>query len=422
LDAEGRTVVRAKDGAFTIPPAPDDWIGSDWSLHYLQVECGADLKLGAALTSLLGELLTDLEYLRPEPSDGLDLAALAEAYFKTRPTHRGIATGGSFAFDVPAETPAVWGTGEKALWAEGEGAMIFGPQGARKTTNALAVALGLIGAPGFDQLWDLPVKPLPEGEKVLYLALDRPRQIARALRRMVAQTPELRELMDERLIVWRGPLPVNVLKTPTALAAWATAQGATAVIIDSYKDVAGALSNEEVAAALNTAVQECLAEGIQVLILHHPRKANADNRKPDKLDDVHGSGNLTRGLGSVIVLWAQPGEPLVSMMHVKQPAEPVGPLALLHDEKTGRATVLKLETSPGKGGEREKAIIAKYMASGGVGTVFGLADFEEATFGSENSIRNALQLLTGRGLLEYREGGGSEKSTWTMIPPLGAGK
>jgi hypothetical protein len=54
---------------------------------------------------------------------------------------------------------------------------------------------------------------------------------------------------------------------------------------------------------------------------------------------VYGSTWLTSGLGSVIVLDGKPGDPTVELRHLKQPAEPVGPLTLRHDHTAG-VTVL----------------------------------------------------------------------------------
>jgi hypothetical protein len=56
-----------------------------------------------------------------------------------------LAPAGNFALDEPAVIPAVWGDGERVLWAEGEGMMIAGPQGTGKTTLAQQLVLRRIG-------------------------------------------------------------------------------------------------------------------------------------------------------------------------------------------------------------------------------------------------------------------------------------
>src|SRR4029453_5258011 len=43
-----------------------------------------------------------------------------------------------------------------------------------------------------------------------------------------------------------------------------------------------------------------------------------------------------RSARRVIVLDGEPGDPTVELRHLKQPAEPVGPLTLRHDHSAGR--------------------------------------------------------------------------------------
>jgi hypothetical protein len=71
-----------------------------------------------------------------------------------------IRLGGDFILDEPEIVPAVWGTGERVLWAEGEGIMITGHQGVGKTTVAQQLVLHRIGlrAGGF---LGLPVTKRP---------------------------------------------------------------------------------------------------------------------------------------------------------------------------------------------------------------------------------------------------------------------
>jgi RecA-family ATPase len=217
--------------------------------------------------------------------------------------------------------------------------MITGPQGTGKTTVAGNLALGLAGIPGFEELFGHSVKALARGKRVLYLALDLPQQIARCLRRMAAALPEdEQEILAQRMLVQQGgDLPFDLLREPKAIASWAEQLEAGALIVDSTKDLAHELSDEKVAASVNESIQACIVADIEVLLLHHNRKANSDNKSPRKLDDVHGSGNLTRGLGSVVCLWGEPGGEEIQLLHLKQPAEVVGPLVVSHDRETGRA-------------------------------------------------------------------------------------
>ena len=86
--------------------------------------------------------------------------------------------GGAFILDIPDKVPSIWGEGESVLWADGEALTICGPAGVGKTTlTGQVIRARLVGG----DVLDLPVTPT--SSKVLYLAMDRPRQIARALRR-----------------------------------------------------------------------------------------------------------------------------------------------------------------------------------------------------------------------------------------------
>ena len=48
---------------------------------------------------------------------------------------------------------------------------------------------------------------------------------------------------------------------------------------------------------------------------------------------------ITAGAGSVVLLWRQPGDAIIELVHLKQPAEEVGPLRFLHEQETGSVTI-----------------------------------------------------------------------------------
>jgi replicative DNA helicase len=248
-------------------------------------------------------------------------------------SHR-VQGGGSFVFDVPAETPAIWGQGQQVAWAKGEALMICGPAGVGKTTVANQLVAARLGLDCL-HLLGLPVRP---GErKLLYLAMDRPPQIARAMARLFK--PEHREVLAQRLVVWRGPPPYDLATRPETLLKLCEMADADTVVVDSLKDAAVGLTKDEVGAGYNRARQRALAAGVEVLELHHQRKANSDNKRPEKLDDVYGSVWLPAGAGSVIVLWGEAGDPVVELSHLKQPAEQLGPWRVVHDHLAGRTEV-----------------------------------------------------------------------------------
>lgn len=238
--------------------------------------------------------------------------------------------GATFIFDMPADPVPVWGHGQAVLWAEGEAVMIYGGSGVGKTTLAGQLVRALIF--GGDVL-GYPVEPA--GARVLYLAMDRPRQAARSLARQFR--PAERVTVSERLVVWQGPPPADLAREPELLAQLCRDAGASHVIVDSLKDAAVGLVDDSVGAGYNRARQHALADGVQVCELHHQVKARQDG--PKGIDAVYGSTWITAGAGSVIHLAGDPGDPVVKLRHLKQPAAEVGPLEVIHDHAAGKSRV-----------------------------------------------------------------------------------
>jgi len=239
---------------------------------------------------------------------------------------------GSFLLDLPPNPPAVWGEGETVLWAQGEALMIAALPGLGKTTIAAQLVRARLGLDA--SLFDLPVM---EGKRVLYLAGDRPQQIGRALLRAFDRT-ELAEIGDRLVLGW-GPPPADVAKRPELLAELCHSAQADTLVVDSLKDTAIKLTDDEVGASYNRARQLAIVAGVEVLELHHLVKRNAEGKAPSSLADVYGSAWLTAGAGSVVVLTGDPGDPVVRALHLKQPREPWGPAWISHDHAKGRSTV-----------------------------------------------------------------------------------
>lgn len=242
---------------------------------------------------------------------------------------------GSWILDVPANPPAIWGKDSEVLWAAGEPCLITGPPGVGKTTLTGQLVRARLGLDWEPTVLGWPVEPDTHG-KVLYLASDRPQQIRRALAR--GFTEDDREQLDERFTVWAGPPPSDLAKDTSTLTRLAQAAGATTVILDSLKDMAIGLSDDEVGAGLNQAIQLALADGIDVLALHHQRKGT-DGKRPKSLEDLYGSTWIAAGAGSILLLWGAAGDPIVELHHLKQPSSDVGPLKIEHDHHHGTSTV-----------------------------------------------------------------------------------
>lgn len=240
-------------------------------------------------------------------------------------------TGGAFIHDEPEGVTSLWGTADRSLWADGEALIICGPQGVGKTTLASNVVSALIADRPADVL-GVTVRP---AARTLYLAMDRPRQAARALRRQLGHYS--RDHLDDRMAFWKGPPPHDLAKNTRMLTELAEAAQADVVIVDSLKDAAIGLSDDEVGAGWNRARQALLASGRNILELHHIKKISGD-KKPD-IADVYGSTWITSGAGSVILLNGNPGDAVVRFHHVKQPVEELGPWMLLHEQETGCMTI-----------------------------------------------------------------------------------
>lgn len=240
---------------------------------------------------------------------------------------------GGCILDVPAVPDAVWGDGEDLLWAVGQSLIIAGPDGTGKTTvagNLIQARLGL----GSGTVLGLPVTP--GNRSVLVLAMDRPQQAMAALARLFTEAN--RDVLNARLRVWRGPPPQDLARDPSMLARLCALADADTCVVDSLKDAAIKLSDDEAGAGWNRARQLAIEGGTQLLELHHPRKAQGDNKKPRALDDLYGSRWIPAGAGSVISLWGQAGDPVVEMSHLKPVVAPCGPWQVTIHGESGRVT------------------------------------------------------------------------------------
>ncbi|MCW1823160.1 AAA family ATPase [Mycobacterium senegalense] len=308
--------------------------------------------------------------------------------------------GGSFIHSIPDATPAVWGSGEEVLWAEGEGLIVAGPQGVGKSTLAGNLVAAMISGA---EVLGYPVKKV---DRILYLAMDRPKQIARALRRQLGEVPE--DELAQRLVVWQGPPPEDLAAHPERLLAMAEKSKANVVIVDSLKDAALGLSSDEVGAGWNRARQTVLAAGIDVLELHHDRKAN-DTTAP-AIEKLYGSVWITSGAGSVIHLGGEPGDPIVRLSHLKQPATEVGPFDINHDGTSGTMEI-----------HDATDLVAMARQPGGVTAstaATALFETEKPTKAEREKARRRLEKLKGEGLVSAVTTGGATMYTALSYTPF----
>lgn len=243
--------------------------------------------------------------------------------------------GAAFILDAPAEMEARWGNGSAVAWARGESCMIVGPPGVGKTTLAGQLLAALVGID--THVLGMPVQP---ARRVLYLAMDRPRQVRRAMARYFNETH--RTILAARAVFHEGPLATGIDKVPDLLVQLARKHDCDLIVVDSLKDAAVRLTDDEVGGNVNRAIQLALVEGIDVLVLHHQTKHGAGGEgKPTSLANVYGSAWITAGAGSVFLLWGEPGSELVELRHLKQPADPIGPWHLEHDHHHGTTRIAR---------------------------------------------------------------------------------
>jgi hypothetical protein len=239
---------------------------------------------------------------------------------------------GTFLLDQPPVPPAVWGVGDSILWAEDEALVIAGPDGTGKTTLAGELVKARLSG---GQVLDLPVAA--GKRRVLYLAMDRPSQSARALGRLFSV--EDKAVLEDRLRIWKGPPPKDLARDPELLIHLCELADADTLFVDSLKDAVMRLSEDDAGAMWNRARQMVIMTGVQVCELHHTRKTGqGTDRIPARLDDLYGSRWITAGAGSVVCLWGNAGDLTVQFRHLKPVVVRAGPKTLIIDPETHRVT------------------------------------------------------------------------------------
>jgi hypothetical protein len=220
--------------------------------------------------------------------------------------------------------PALWGSGFDVLWSAGEPLVIEAAKGVGKTTLAGLLVRGqLLGG----DVLGYPVRKLPEGQRILYLALDRPDQIKRSMARQFSPS-QLTEL-DERVVFWQGALPADAAENTRVYVDLCDYNQTDIVYVDSLKDAVRGLSEDRATGYYQEGRTRLLASGRQLVELHHLTKSGDD----------YGSVWLHAGAGSVLRMSGRAGGPSSVLTHVKQPAHHVGPLKIKHDRDRGEMNV-----------------------------------------------------------------------------------
>jgi hypothetical protein len=300
----------------------------------------------------------------------------------------------------------LWGDQVDALVPRLQPTLIVGETGAGKTTLAHHIILGAIGVPTFADVLGWPVRELSEGERVLYLASDRPDQARLALLRYFTPATEQGwRLLEERLRVWRGPPPATLAKSPGLLLEMAEATGAALVVVDSTKDMADKLSDDNVGSAINQAHQFVVASGRDMIALHHPRKRGRDHADTrPTLDDVYGSSWLSAGAGSVLFLIDEPLS--TEVLQLKTPNGRESNFRFRMDPATGTLAVANDDILAAVGAGGTAGISTRQVAI----AVLGVPDPSEAQV---ERIRRRLKVLQVSGVIDTT---GAGRTTRWVVP------
>lgn len=233
----------------------------------------------------------------------------------------------------------LWGVGSNALMAPGQGSMVFGTDGAGKSSIMQQIVFARLGLAD-DEVLGFPV--VQSDQPVLYLALDRPEQIRRSIARMVDLTdPAVRDRLKRKLVVWRGALPFHCDLDPKGFADWLLQIGGDdlgMVVADSVKDMVSSCTEDSAGMGFNDTVQHMVTRGVEFGCCHHNRKPNATNARPRKLADVYGSRWITAGLGSVLNIWKLDDQRR-ELTQLKTPyGNPIQPVEYTDDYGSGLST------------------------------------------------------------------------------------
>lgn len=256
--------------------------------------------------------------------------------------------GNDFIFTSSGKKEAIWGQDAEILWVAGEPLLIAASPGIGKTTIAQQLCLGMIGVRPAELL-GYPIRQLADDQRVLYVAADRPAQARRSFRRMV--TPKDAVVLGDHLKVWNGPIDISQIRSVAREAK------AEVVFIDSLASVAGGdLSQDGPGMVVYHALQDLVASGYEVCVLHHNRKRGGQDATWRGLDEVYGSRWITAVPGSVLYLQGEQGEDTATLRHLKMPLAPVGPIELYHEHANGRTIRYDEKGMPGPTNEEREAI------------------------------------------------------------------
>lgn len=263
------------------------------------------------------------------------------------------------------------GSGDRCLWGDsfadrillprGESLGIVAREGCGKSTIAAQIARAALGGvnPIDGQPWKVlgyPIEPLPDDEHVVYLALDRPRQLVGLLRPMFEDQPAS---VRSRLITVRAPALEAVKAGRAHFLEWLAKQldgrKPGLIVVDSLKDVMVNLSSAEEAGQWHAIRTSLTGElDCSVIELHHMKKKPEDAGN----DAVFGSALISAGLGSIIQIHGRPGDDTFLVEQTKMPAVQIEPLRIKHHYGKGDDGLWWTEISGSVTDDLETAMMA----------------------------------------------------------------
>ena len=151
-------------------------------------------------------------------------------------------------------------------------------------------------------------------------------------------TPDQHAELRRRVKVWRGPPERDLARHPEDLLAIARSVHADGIIVDSLKDAAIGLTDDEVGAGWNRAERTASPWTSRSSSITTSARDSRDRsqRRSTTCTALPGSRPAPVRL---CCGWGSPGDAVVELVHLKQPVATVGPLKIEHDHRSGTSVV-----------------------------------------------------------------------------------
>lgn len=338
------------------------------------------LLAGAMINTQLG---VDMDSIYSDSGECKDCSAtLTEPHKSFCPHKAKLNVDGGLFYNVDvfaalaADRVPVWGDDDTVMWAEGEYMLLCGDTGVGKTTMGVQLIAARAGLT--DTFLGFPVA---EGKRSLWLHADRPYQLQQMLRDVFTED-ELASMSD-RFVVASGipdeKLYGNFKIDEKHYYNLARQVEADTLVIDSLFNVVSDPNDFAVAKQFTDAVKYACENGVQTLVLHHPRKTSSSSSDSElSVDRVYGAQSFTASAGSVFTFKKAKDSKNALLRQQKMPKGSLEPIEMFQDWKgskrfvvvssgdSGDATVIEyLNLCKVTGEKGTKSGYASLMARGG---------------------------------------------------------